>query len=494
MPSQDTAERQNPFGLTDHPQVSSANALAAMRREMATMRQENFRLHRTMQTILNQQEASISGPSSVNVPDSASFSALRGPTAPPGKKKHLYSRLRRSFRTMVEAKMGGGKKKPYEYEWPTSASSWPRRTVRGKDGREDREIMLLRINWAKTYMDESNQVQLRPVYDVLLRYRKDYGVPAAMTREELITYLGKSFTNWVKEHKLRQTSKGRQQIAREKARSKLHASRRTKRTGRTQASCVLSTVRYADGSTLARTQENKSTISVERCLDLRADVEFAVQIAVHSPDETTTETMPNGETRVVLRPLFVPWRSRQLIEVLHGFDKSLKVRRQRETRACRATFDLPVNFRLPSTIRRWMVSSDYAEKYPEACVNVSDNAGPFDEESSFRVIGSKKAWGSPVPAEDRPVDQEELDYFSPRGRTYATSSEDDSSGDDDSSDDDSSDDDDGLGASGDDGSSDDDDGFDDDGFDGGVDDDGEDGLDGGVDDDGEDGYDGEDDF
>ncbi|KAE8227925.1 hypothetical protein CF326_g7161 [Tilletia indica] len=415
-------QNQNPHGLTGEGVMS----VSQMAKELAAMRVEQQQLMESMRAIVSHQQDSSSGSnpsSSSNIPADVAFSASSGPIAAPGGRKHYLARIRRSWRRLLEQKMGDGRKRPYEYNWPTSMSAWPVRLVRGRDGEPDREVRYLRLNYSKPYKHEDNQGQLRPLFSYLLTHRQQNGVPANMTREELVSMMAVSFNYLRRQNRLRASRSGRAQAAKEKTRSQLHARKRTKRKGRMDALNVRNEVKFADGSVVGRTDGAKAEL-YRRRYDMRADIEFAVQTLVHSPETTETERTRGGE-RVVARPLHMEWRSRNLNRVLHTLDDEAIRVRPYLVRECQAVFQLPSTFRLPSTVRRWMVSSEWQERHPNACLDVSDNAGPFDldNEEGFAVIGSQLAWGSPVPANERPAvstgledGEEEPDYFTHRGR------------------------------------------------------------------------------
>jgi len=180
--------------------------------------------------------------------------------------------------------------------------------------------------------------------------------------------------------------------------------------------------RFADGTQLLRVRATMNAIRA-RNRDRRADIEFAANILAQSPDVDDTEDMPNGEMRDIVRPMRLPWRSKQLVETLHTADASSTRARQKPVRECIATASLKADFRLPSSIRRWMVSSAWAQENEDAVALVSDNAGPFvvagaEEQCDFAVAKGTLEWGSPISAD---ADLELISPVSPttliQGRT-----------------------------------------------------------------------------
>ncbi|CAD6937343.1 unnamed protein product, partial [Tilletia caries] len=136
-------------------------------------------------------------------------------------------------------------------------------------------------------------------------------------------------------------------------------------------------------------------------------------MAVHSPEEVEMESHNNGE-RMVVRPMFLEWRSLELLDTVKYMDDNRKRLRPHPVRSCLHVFRQSSNFRLPSTVRRWMVSSEYAAQHPDVCCNVSDNAGPFDlETSNFAMIDSPTTWGCPIPVNRRPPTRSNGEYFGP---------------------------------------------------------------------------------
>ncbi|CAD6934788.1 unnamed protein product [Tilletia controversa] len=309
--------------------------------------------------------------------------------------------------------MGDRGKRPYEYDYPKTVSAWPLRVIAGRDGDPDREVRLLRLNWSKSYMSEEVQSQLRCIFDYLLTHRRAHGVPAHLTREHLVSLFRNTYEYWQRQHRLRRTAKGRSQTAQEKVRSKLLSRRRAKLSALTEALGIAELVRYADGTTLSRKGKANEAKVAARGLDMRADIEFAVQMAVHSPEEVEMESHNNSE-RMVVRPMFLEWRSLELLDGLKWMDDNRKCLRPHPVRRCLHVFRQSSNFRLPSTVRRWMVSSEYAAQHPDVCCNVSDNAGPFDVETGkFATIDSPTTWGCPIPVNRRPPTRSNGEYFGP---------------------------------------------------------------------------------
>ncbi|KAE8236685.1 hypothetical protein A4X13_0g9063, partial [Tilletia indica] len=416
---------QNPFGLT-----GETMSMASLSHEMANMRKDQQRLMEQMRAFVsNQTENAASSLSTA--PSNIAFGPRDGPRAPPRARKHQVARIRRNWRRLLQEKMGDARKKPYEYDWPSSLSSWPVRIVRGRPGAPDRRVRLLRLNYHRSYKHEDNQGQLRPLFDHLLTHRNQNGVPADMTLEELIGLMSNTYTYFRRQYNLRSSSAGRQRVAREKARSQLHARKRAKRTGRSTTGGFTEYARFADGTELRRIAANRVEINKRRH-EMRADIEFGFQTLVHSPEITESEPTIDGLFRTVTRPLSLPWRSRRLENMIHELDTHVSRVRPYEARPSLAFFRLSSKFTLPSSVRRWMVSSEWAEEYPETCVNVSYNAGPFGVENQhrkgFAVADSASEWGSPIPLDERAGgfgegegEDDGTDYFSLRGRAPRSS-------------------------------------------------------------------------
>ncbi|KAK0535402.1 hypothetical protein OC835_002386 [Tilletia horrida] len=374
--------------------------------------------------------------SSAGIPADDVLAPRSGPAAPPPRRRHDNKRLQYEFRRLIRIKMGDPNKHPSDYAFPTSGN-WPTRTIPGSDGQPSRTVKLLRLDWTKSYQTRQIQEQFRPIYDILLRRRADYGVPRTWTRDKLIRSLSTSYEYLRRTRRLKVTEGGPAKLERERLRSDMHAAKRAKRTQRHEALCIKHTARFANGDAVPIIPQTDQQI-IERRFERRADIEFADQAMIHSPEITETEKLPNGLDRKVTRPLFVGWRSKQLVELLYELDEMLTRNRPYPSRPCRQAFALGAGFRLPSSIRRWMVSSEWMEANPEACANVSDNAGPFDRgECDFVVASGPKDWGDPVPEHLRPSTDEdanvpgfdseddELDYFSQRhgGGSSSSSSE-----------------------------------------------------------------------
>ncbi|CAD6891671.1 unnamed protein product [Tilletia caries] len=356
-------QNQNPFGLTGtgsgSSSPSSSSAFKRITAELAQIRKDQHRLFASVQNVVsNQQTGQSTGTASraSDIPPGVIFTATGGPAVPPKGVKHNHSLILRNARSLVTEKMGDRGKRPYEYDYPKTVSAWPLRVIAGRDGDPDREVRLLRLNWSKSYMSEEVQSQLRCIFDYILTHRRAHGVPAHLTREHLVSLFRNTYEYWQRQHRLRRTAKGRSQTAQEKVRSKLLSRRRAKLSARTEALGIAELVRYADGTTLSRKGKAKEAKVAARGLDMRADIEFAVQMAVHSPEEVEMESHNNSE-RMVVRPMFLEWRSLELLDGLKWMDDNRKCLRPHPVRRCLHVFRQSSNFRLPSTVRRWMAPS-----------------------------------------------------------------------------------------------------------------------------------------
>ncbi|KAK0541422.1 hypothetical protein OC835_000146 [Tilletia horrida] len=417
--------RENPHALTEdgRPSNSVVHGLARRVEQLQQQQQELASAVRSLVTDDVESRVRSYGTDAAGpIPEGLTFTPAGGPAAPPVASRHQGVVVRRNFRHLVQERMDHPTRKPWELRWPDDRQPWPTRVIPGRDGRPPREIPLLRLDFYQKYMAPRNQKQLRPVFDHLLQFRQENGVPADMTRERLVVDMRTTFYYWQRQHRLERTTQGQSRSQRERERSVLLARRRTKRKGRTEASGVKRFVRFANGDAVTRMRETIEELR-QRRHEMRADVEFGTQMAVHSPEIARTETMANGEERTVTEPLALEWRSAELLQYLHVVQRAVARSRPFPTRPCTRAFPLGPRFRLPSSIRRWMVSGEWAAANPEAVVNVSDNAGPF-RDASFVVASSPGAWGTHAPLRAVGDGSQEADYFGDAGHREPPDEED----------------------------------------------------------------------
>ncbi|CAD6931431.1 unnamed protein product, partial [Tilletia controversa] len=150
------SQNQNPFGLTGSgsSSPSSSSAFKRITAELAQIRKDQHRLFASVQNVVsNQQTGQSAGTASraSDIPSGVIFTATGGPAVPTKGVKHNHSLILRNARSLVTEKMGDRGKRPYKYDYPKTVSAWPLGIIAGRDGDPDREVRLLRLNWAKSY-------------------------------------------------------------------------------------------------------------------------------------------------------------------------------------------------------------------------------------------------------------------------------------------------------------------------------------------------------
>ncbi|KAL9934795.1 hypothetical protein V8E36_006570 [Tilletia maclaganii] len=406
MPGQAAHTSRSPYGLTPSGQVTTAQFEALRRLVLQLERQQN-------ETSRQQQSTSTTAAatSSHHVTTNVVADPYAGPAAPPEPSSHSYSRLRAEFRALLEFFMDCIEVglRPWQIKRPTSQRGWPMRTVHGENGEAPSLVRCTRPAWDEGWMSRTNQAECRPLIDMMLAQRGAHGVPAEMTREQLVRVLASTFNHYRREFRDAASEAGRLKKQRIKKRSVVSSRLKGKHKKRLVSLGLNRVVRFADGTQVVRTRATAATLRARKD-KRRADLEFAAQVRAQSPFVDGHGVLPNGERCDIWVPMHVPWRSRDLIEVLHNADANSARRPAIHVGECQVTVALPEGFRLPSSIRRWMVASDWAEDHPEACADVSDNAGPFEGE--FKVAAGPEEWGQPVPEHLQPTTQQEQgDYF-----------------------------------------------------------------------------------
>ncbi|KAE8218633.1 hypothetical protein CF319_g7530 [Tilletia indica] len=345
--------------------------------------------------------------------------ASGGPSAPPQANEHSDLKLLRTFRRLVYMGYGGAKGgqditvQPYP-----GRGAWPKHPPSPLD--DDAELdqarsaedeltsgNQIRLHYGRPYTDAINQGQLRKTFRYMLSHRKRCGVPADMSSEELVARCRSTFKGWVREYTRSLSAAGRKKKRLALSRSCLAARRKRKAGSRAKASRMDRYYFLSDGSKVAKSGDPDELGRVRRGA-VRADIEFAVQAPVMSDEEDEWETietehdvdnwsddviMSDGGRpgREVRRRLGIPWRSKSLISRLELLDKKRKRQPSKPILPPNRLCDLPPNFTLPSNIRRWMVAESWAEANEDACVDVSDNAGPF--QGPYSVSKGAKEWG-----------------------------------------------------------------------------------------------------
>ncbi|KAE8182806.1 hypothetical protein CF336_g8409 [Tilletia laevis] len=324
--------------------------------------------------------------------------ASGGPSAPPEPKGHEASTIKLHFRRLVYLGYGGVKtgaelvRQPYP-----DRGSWPKHPPSRIDDEEEADDAGLtsgnqiRLHLIRPYRDPVNQGQLRKTFRFMLSHRKQCGVPPEMSPEELVASCASTFKGWVREYTQSLTASGQKKKQESQSRARLSASRKRKAGGRSKALRLHRYCYFADGSKVAKPSKKQGPVEAAnvRRGAVRADLEFAVQLYAMATRKTnrqrpTSPTKPAG-------PMMVSAMS--LVEKLEQLEKQrARVRKPAKpilppTR--QAT--VPLNFTLPSTIRRWMVAKSWAEANKDACLDVSDNAGPF--QGKYSVTTGPKEWG-----------------------------------------------------------------------------------------------------
>ncbi|KAE8229799.1 hypothetical protein CF326_g5221 [Tilletia indica] len=340
------------------------------------------------------------------------MNAQAGPSAPPVSHVHRHSEILTNWRRIIYARAGiiDTATHIWELEWPR-ASMWPKHpaTYEADDsepvaaGLPGGQVLIrqLRANFAKPFRHEVNQSQFRPTWTYMLSNRRAFGIPVDMTREQLVKICAVTFEGWQRKYRESQTPEGR--ARREAATKRSVAASRTKRKAdsRRDALQMNQFFFFNNGSKTKRsgatsahkrsTQTAASDLPAARRGAVRADVEFAVQTIAMSDEDDDWEDFGDGTGREARRRLGVPWRSAELIAKLEEGDKRRMRNRQLTIFPPKAYKDLPVSFVLPSNVRRWMVSESWATAHPSACLDVSDNAGPY--KGPFAVARGQKEWG-----------------------------------------------------------------------------------------------------
>ncbi|KAE8217458.1 hypothetical protein CF326_g9436, partial [Tilletia indica] len=150
------------------------------------------------------------------------MNAHAGPSAPPAPREHRRSDILTNWRRIIYARAGitDNTTHIWDLPWPR-ANQWPKHppsyeeddiepVVAGPTGSGGPVLIRkLRVNFEKSYRDEVNQAQFRPGYTCMLNNRRAFGIPADMTREELVSICAVSFDGWQRQYKYSQTPEGR---------------------------------------------------------------------------------------------------------------------------------------------------------------------------------------------------------------------------------------------------------------------------------------------
>ncbi|CAD6898975.1 unnamed protein product [Tilletia controversa] len=349
-----------------------------------------------------------------------------GPSAPPISRKHRTPKLHASFRRLVYVGYGGlrGGKNIVKQAYP-ARGAWPKHPpshsteTSGPSESQSAEQELtsgdqLRLHLGRPYNDPINQNQLRRYFRYMLAHRQRCGVPPDMTLEELIARCAVTFDGWATEYTRSLSSTGQKKKEAALARSVETSRRERKSVARAKALRIDRYYLFSDGAKVSKPKEKDDARQVRQGA-VRADVEFAVQKFVMSDEEDEwvpvedkgkgraprrsssdadsdndgMDEDPSGYT--ARRRVGLIWRSACLISQLESLDKKRKRQPAKITLPPRRLQDVPPGFTLPSNIRRWMVARSWAEANPDACVDVSDNAGPFEDR--FSVVKAAKDWG-----------------------------------------------------------------------------------------------------
>ncbi|KAK0519191.1 hypothetical protein OC834_007468 [Tilletia horrida] len=352
------------------------------------------------QEVINQRAASTRRR---DVPSEPVSNPDEGPTRPPQPHTHLYSDLHAAFRDLYAEYSGATARqvRVWELDVPEDEDDWPMRLVHTEDGERERHIPMPRLDFSKTWMSPYNQGQIKTIITLMLTYRVEYRVPAGMTRTKLIRLLSSTFRSWKAAYDRSQAENSEELKAETDRRARIATRKGTTRLRRHGLAGNNRFERYADGTFLQITQSNSARLRA-RDDDVRADVTFATQRDAQSPELTDMEETSNGNFRKVFRPLFLLWRSWELVKYLRKLEADRAREPSHPRRDCIAHEEPRPGFRLPPEIRRWMVSSEFQQAYPEMCEDVSDNAGPFDGSEVEVVAKAPKDWGSPIPNQYRP--------------------------------------------------------------------------------------------
>ncbi|KAE8259244.1 hypothetical protein A4X13_0g1147 [Tilletia indica] len=355
--------------------------------------------------------------------------ASGGPSAPPVAKQHASSKLLRSFRRLVYLGYGGVKgaaelvRQPYP-----GRGAWPKHPPSQADEDAGVDPVLstedeltsgnqIRLDYSRRFLDAVNQKQLRKTFQYMLSHRKRCGVPVDMTLEELIAQCASTFKGWVKEYTRSLSAAGRKKKKLALTLSCLSSRRKRKADSRAKAMRLRRYFFFSDGTKILKSGSAEELSRVSRSA-VRADLEFAVQDVAISDEEDEWEPLePNhgkgpigvrdeldwsedellseGEGgqrgRKVRRRVGIPWRSACLLEVFALLDRKRTRQPDKPILPPTRLRQLPTNFTLPSTVRRWMVAESWAEEHKDCCGDVSDNAGPF--QGPYSVASAAKAWG-----------------------------------------------------------------------------------------------------
>ncbi|KAK0518476.1 hypothetical protein OC834_007719 [Tilletia horrida] len=383
------------------------NRLAALEAKQATLQAENNALQQKIND-LQSQLAENSSPSPFAPTQNQEIALAErqvnpaaGPSAPrPRKIKKKNTEILTNFKRLVRARMGiSSRADIWLVTYPDNNSAWPLHPADyepghgeavvafGPDGEDNRRVQLVkqtRFNFEYPFTHLINQRQVRPILRHMLSDRAAYGVPADMTIERLNTLAAIPFKWWRRRYKNNGSDVGRVKQKLHNERAFISTRKNRKATSRAEALGMKKWIFLSDGTKLARiTNDNTHRVY--------ADIEFGVDPFAQSPDEVEWIRYDDETGRKVRRRSALAWRSKGLVEKLEEGDVKRATRPQVELVSPTSYFELPPNFALPSSVRRWMVSRSFQMAHPEACLNVSDNAGPFS--GAFKVASGPKEWG-----------------------------------------------------------------------------------------------------
>ncbi|KAE8228981.1 hypothetical protein CF326_g6064 [Tilletia indica] len=348
------------------------------------------------------------------------LNAAAGPSAPPSSRAHSDNDLFWNFRRVCYERAGidhQSKTEIWQLPRPRSHRHWPTHppNYEGEDDEprnaDDDGFLLLRPNFAESWMHPSNKEQFDSVLKYLLAHRKSCKVPPDLTLAQLRTRCRRTFDGWKYQYGLSQSEEGRARQSAAKDQARVNSKKGRKCSGRSSALGIKKFVHFSNGSKVERPSDPSTVLRVRRGA-VRADIEFAMQNKVMSPDEKIWEANPEGEGRWVVRALILEWRSRTLNEKMMQADKKRIVNDQYVRLPPLRKANLPADFKLPSDFRRWMVDEEWARSNPEAVSEVSINAGPFGN-CPFAVSTGAEDWG---PTNDRPENSEDDDSEEERDR------------------------------------------------------------------------------
>ncbi|KAE8223555.1 hypothetical protein CF319_g3419 [Tilletia indica] len=404
--------------------------MAAVNRRLDALEAENRRLHQALEREELEETTSQPGSRGQNAALSElCLNAAAGPSAPPRAPAHSDNDLFWNFRRVCYERAGidhQSRTEIWQLPRPRSNRHWPTHpsTYEGEDDEprnaDNDGVLLLRPNFEESYMHASNKVQFDSVIKYLLAHRKSCKVPPDMTLAELRTKCRRTFDGWKYQYGLSLTPEGRARQQAAKARARVNSKQSRKCNGRSSALGLKRFVHFSNGSKMERPSDPATILRVRRGA-VRADIEFAMQNKVMSPDEKIWEENPEGEGRWVVRALILEWRSRTLNEKVVQADKKRIVNDLYVRLPPLHKETLPADFKLPSNFRRWMVDEEWAKANPDAVSDVSINAGPFGN-CPFAVSTGAEDWGpSNIRSEhsdDDENDQEDNDP-EPTGSSFA---------------------------------------------------------------------------